>query len=56
MTAFDKGGLKIEFDFEKVPSNPANIVTISLKVCNFNPVPITDFLFQAAVPKVSYCS
>ena len=54
MTAFDKGGLKIEFAFEKVPSNPANIVAISLSARNFNPVPLTDFLFQAAVPKVSF--
>ena len=33
-------------------NNPANIVDISLIVSNALAVPVTDFVFQAAVPKV----
>ena len=33
-------------------NNPANILDISLIVSNALAVPVTDFVFQAAVPKV----
>ena len=52
ITAFEKNGLKIIFSFERNPSNPA-VAAITLSATNSNPFPITDFLFQAAVPKVS---
>jgi len=51
ITAFAKNGLLIKFDFEKVPDNPSNIVAISMTATNSQPSPMTDFVFQAAVPK-----
>jgi AP-1 complex subunit gamma-1 len=51
MTVFNKNGLTIEFAFSKVPNNPNNIVTISMTAQNSQPMPMTDFLFQVAVPK-----
>ena len=33
-------------------NNPANILDIALIVSNALAVPVTDFVFQAAVPKV----
>ncbi|XP_076373117.1 AP-1 complex subunit gamma-1-like isoform X2 [Tachypleus tridentatus] len=50
LTAFEKNGLKLEFSFEKPLDNPQMIV-ILLSVANQTPTPMTDFLFQAAVPK-----
>lgn len=51
ITAYDKNGLRLEFQFEKAADNPSLIV-ITLIASNSNPLPIEDFLFQAAVPKV----
>lgn len=53
ITAFEKNGLKIVFSFSRpnAAANPA-IVSITLKASNFNQAPISDFVFQAAVPKV----
>ncbi|XP_046841939.1 LOW QUALITY PROTEIN: AP-1 complex subunit gamma-1-like, partial [Xenia sp. Carnegie-2017] len=51
LIAYDKNGIKIDFSFQKVENNPANIVDISLNVTNAMAVPVTDFVFQAAVPK-----
>uniref|UniRef100_A0A2L2Y152 AP-1 complex subunit gamma n=2 Tax=Parasteatoda tepidariorum TaxID=114398 RepID=A0A2L2Y152_PARTP len=51
ITAFEKNGLKIVFEFEKPPDNPQMIV-INLVASNSSLAPINDFLFQAAVPKV----
>lgn len=53
MTAFAKNGLLVKFDFEKVPDNPSNIVAISMTATNSQPSPMTEFVFQAAVPKVA---
>ncbi|RWS14031.1 AP-1 complex subunit gamma-1-like protein [Dinothrombium tinctorium] len=50
ITAFDKNGLKIVFDFEKAVDVP-NTVTITLTATNASDFHINDFLFQAAVPK-----
>ena len=52
ITAFEKAGLKIQFNFERSPSNPA-VTAITLTATNFTPTPITNFLFQATLPKVS---
>ncbi|XP_035208800.1 LOW QUALITY PROTEIN: AP-1 complex subunit gamma-1-like [Stegodyphus dumicola] len=51
ITAFEKNGLKIIFEFDKSPDNPQMII-INLIATNYSLVPIHDFLFQAAVPKV----
>ncbi|KFM71030.1 AP-1 complex subunit gamma-1, partial [Stegodyphus mimosarum] len=51
ITAFEKNGLKIIFEFDKPPDNPQMII-INLIATNYSLVPIHDFLFQAAVPKV----
>lgn len=52
MTVFEKDGLKLDFAFEKEPSSPQTAV-IHLTAINLSSCPMTDFLFQAAVPKVS---
>lgn len=52
ITAFEKNGLKITFAFEKVPGNPSNVVSIMVTATNSLAFPMTDFVFQAAVPKV----
>jgi AP-1 complex subunit gamma-1 len=52
ITAYEKGGVKIDFNFEKDPNNPS-ISTITVNAVNSLSVPMTDFVFQAAVPKVS---
>lgn len=54
LVAYDKNGLKITFTLEPYPSMP-NTTAINVEARNNNPMPITEFLFQAAVPKVSLC-
>ncbi|KAK5644697.1 hypothetical protein RI129_005997 [Pyrocoelia pectoralis] len=49
LTAFDKNGLKIVFLLEKV--SESNMVSIHLTATNSTISNMTDFLFQAAVPK-----
>lgn len=51
ITAFESNGLKIDFAFEKVPGNPSNVVSIMVTATNSLTFPMTDFVFQAAVPK-----
>lgn len=51
ITAFERNGLKIDFAFEKVPGNPSNVVSILVSATNSLSIPMTDFVFQAAVPK-----
>ncbi|XP_068691732.1 AP-1 complex subunit gamma-1-like isoform X1 [Montipora foliosa] len=51
ITAFESNGLKIDFAFEKVPGNPSNVVSIMVTATNSLSIPMTDFVFQAAVPK-----
>ncbi|XP_062504187.1 AP-1 complex subunit gamma-1-like [Corticium candelabrum] len=51
MTVFNKNGLTVEFLFSKIANNPSNIVDISMFARNSQPVAMTDFLFQVAVPK-----
>jgi len=51
MIALNKDGLRIEFtNFSKVPGDPTTIV-IETKATNSTPFVMTDYLFQAAVPK-----
>ena len=49
ITAWEKGGLKVTFDFEKNPANP-NVLKILLTATNSTPMPMDGFLFQIAVP------
>lgn len=53
MTAFEKAGLRIIFSFQRSP-NPLNpsLIAITLTATNSNSSPMTDFVFQCAVPKV----
>nr|XP_015223473.1 PREDICTED: AP-1 complex subunit gamma-1 [Lepisosteus oculatus] len=50
MTAYNKNGLKIEFTFERSNTNP-NIAVITIHASNSTEADMTDFVFQAAVPK-----
>ena len=52
MTAYNKNGLKIEFTFERANPNP-NIAVITIHASNTTDADMTEFVFQAAVPKVS---
>ena len=50
--AINKDGLKIEMFCEKSPNDPL-VTLIEMQASNCTPFVMTDFLFQAAVPKVS---
>ncbi|PNF30356.1 hypothetical protein B7P43_G13425 [Cryptotermes secundus] len=50
ITAYEKNGLKIVFSLERLPENP-NTTVIRMSAMNETLNPITEFLFQAAVPK-----
>lgn len=52
MTAYNKNGLKIDFTFERANPNP-NIAVITIHASNSTEADMTEFVFQAAVPKVS---
>lgn len=52
VTAFDKDGLKIIFSLEKVPDS--NTLTVNVTATNNTLSNMSDFLFQAAVPKVMF--
>lgn len=49
LTAFEKDGVKIVFSFDGIKEN--NSVTINVTATNESLTTLTDFLFQAAVPK-----
>lgn len=51
ITAFDQGGLKVVFSLEKVPDS--NTLNVNVAAVNNTLSNMSDFLFQAAVPKVS---
>lgn len=51
MTVFDKQGLKITFKLERSVDNP-DLLIINMLAQNSGLSQISDFLFQAAVPKV----
>ncbi|TNN87529.1 AP-1 complex subunit gamma-1 [Liparis tanakae] len=50
MMAYNKNGLKIEFTFERANPNP-NVAIITIHASNTTEADMTDFVFQAAVPK-----
>jgi AP-1 complex subunit gamma-1 len=49
--ALQSPGLKVLFDFSKPPGTPQQTV-IRASYVNLSASPYTDFVFQAAVPKV----
>ncbi|KAK2142509.1 hypothetical protein LSH36_945g00012 [Paralvinella palmiformis] len=49
LTAFEKSGLKVEFTFDRPEGQ--TVTNITLTATNSNPTPLSDFVFQAAVPK-----
>ncbi|CAM9134134.1 unnamed protein product, partial [Lampetra planeri] len=52
MVAFEKGGLRVEFAFERGGAPPGGgLTTISLRATNSSDADMADFVFQAAVPK-----
>ena len=51
ITAYEKNGLTIIFAFERDPLTTTT-VNITLTATNSSVLPFTDFVFQAAVPKV----
>lgn len=52
LTAFEKNGLKITFTLEKLPDTN-NTLSINVTAINNTLSNMTDFLFQAAIPKVN---
>lgn len=52
IVAYEKNGLKITFTLEAFPSIP-NTTAINVEARNDTVLPMTEFLFQAAVPKAS---
>ena len=51
MVVLDKAGLKITFRLER-PPDIADLLIINMSAQNSGNAILTDFLFQAAVPKV----
>ncbi len=51
MVAYEKDGLKIEFSFERNAMTPTQF-TINMSASNSTAAAMTEFVFQAAVPKV----
>ena len=49
ITAFEKNGLKIDFIFQRTNTN----ISINVSASNNTSSPMSDFIFQAAVPKVN---
>lgn len=52
LVAFDKLGLKIVFKLER-PSETPDLLVINMLAQNVGSTQLTEFLFQAAVPKVN---
>lgn len=50
ITAFNKNGLLVEFMCER-DNSQATVCVLNVKASNSSPTPMTDFVFQAAVPK-----
>lgn len=52
ITVFDKNGLSIQFSFDMTNLQSSNVFTVTMTAKNSRVSPMTDFVFQAAVPKV----
>jgi len=55
MTAYEKNGLRVDFAFDRPADNP-HLVIATLTASSPFGMTLTDFLFQAAVPKVLFFS
>lgn len=53
MVILDKSGLKITFKLERPPDIP-DLLVINMLAQNSGSTVLTDFLFQAAVPRVRH--
>lgn len=53
ITAFQSATLRITFSFKKQPGKPQE-TTINASFTNLATTTFTDFVFQAAVPKVAF--
>lgn len=51
--AFESSNLRIGFNFSKLPGNPQTTL-IEATFTNLSPSVYADFIFQAAVPKVTW--
>ncbi len=51
MIAYNKNGIQLKFDFIKQPGVP-NVTVINATFINSTPVPLINFVLQAAVPPV----
>ena len=51
MVVLDKAGLKITFKMER-PNETPDLLVINMLAWNSGATQLTDFLFQAAVPRV----
>lgn len=49
-TVYEKGGLRIDFNLQKVPESP-NTTIVNVAAYNTTTSPFTEFIFQAAVPR-----
>ncbi|XP_066997926.1 AP-1 complex subunit gamma-1 isoform X3 [Anabrus simplex] len=50
MTAYERNGLKITFALER-PTDTLNVTVITMTAANESVTPMSEFLFQAAVPR-----
>lgn len=53
MIVLDKSGLKITFKMDRAVDTP-DLLVINMSALNSTTLPLTDFLFQAAVPRVNF--
>lgn len=53
IVVLDKSGLKITFKLERLPDIP-DLLVINMLAQNSGSTVLTDFLFQAAVPRVRH--
>jgi len=51
ITAYEKNGLSLQFDFDTTSLSQNNVFGVTMTARNTQPSPMTDFVFQAAVPK-----
>lgn len=54
ITLFDRGGIHVSLHFAKdPPPGHPNIAVVVISTVNTSALPVRDYLFQAAVPKVT---
>ena len=54
ITVFDQSGVHVSLHFAKdTPPGHSNVAVVIVSTVNTSPLPVKDFMFQAAVPKVT---